>query len=147
MLVRIGAAQWSSDPTLNNPVCSATGQQYSPVIASDGSGGAIIAWYDYRNGSSNSDIFVQRMSASGTALWTTNGVAISSAVDLQNLPVITSDGSGGAVIAWVDSRSGSETDVYAQRVDGSGVPQWTADGLAISTATGDQSSPLVVSDG
>ena len=53
-------------------------------------------------------------------------------------PTIISDGSGGAIIAWMDSRSGAHCDIYAQRINASGVVQWTADGVAISTAAGAQ---------
>ena len=44
-----------------------------------------------------------------------------------------SDGAGGAIITWQDSRSGG-SDIYAQRIVGSGGVQWTADGVPISTA-------------
>ena len=55
----------------------------------------------------------------------------------QTNPEITSDGSGGAIITWQDHRSGCTDDIYAQRVDASGAPQWTADGVAICTAASD----------
>ncbi|MBI3195327.1 MAG: hypothetical protein HYZ34_12810, partial [Ignavibacteriae bacterium] len=39
-------SQWSTDPSVNNAISTAVGQQRFPVIASDGEGGAIIAWHD-----------------------------------------------------------------------------------------------------
>ena len=43
------------------------------------------------------------------------------------------DGAGGVVVAWTDLRSDANGDVYAQRLDGNGTPQWTADGVALVT--------------
>ena len=44
-------------------------------------------------------------------------------------PEIVSDGLGGVIAAWQDSRGGS-LDIYARRINGSGVPQWAANGVA-----------------
>ena len=140
------ALAWSDDPTENTAICTATGDQSSPQIVSDGSGGYIITWTDYRNGSS-SDIYAQRVDSSGTAQWTANGVAVCTATSSQYSPQVVSDGSGGAIITWYDYRSGSNYDIYAQRVNSSGSVQWTPDGVAVCTATGEQSSPQIVSDG
>ena len=139
-------AQWSTDPNVNNAICTSTGDQTYPTIVSDGSGGAIIVWPDYRNGSANSDIYAQRIDANGVIQWTTDGIAVCAAADYQLLPAIVSDGSGGAIIAWVDNRYGNNYDIYAQRVDANGVIQWLADGVAICEATNYQSSPTIVSD-
>jgi hypothetical protein len=42
-------SQWSANPEENNAICVDTNQQNACRIASDGSGGAVIAWDDYRN--------------------------------------------------------------------------------------------------
>lgn len=55
-------AQWSDDPTINTPNCTAANDQTYPTIVSDGAGGAIITWTDLR--SSNDRIYVQRVHAS-----------------------------------------------------------------------------------
>ncbi len=137
-------SQWSSDPTVNTPICTAAGNQDAPTIVSDGSGGAIITWMDNRNG--NFDIYAQRANAFGSVLWPDSGVAICMATGDQTWPAIVSDGSGGAIITWMDSRSGN-VDIYAQRINASGTVQWATDGVAICSATGDQESPTIVSDG
>jgi len=58
------------------------------------------------------------------------------------------DGAGGFVVAWQDHRSSVDEDVYALRVTGAGaVPNgWPMDGLFVSSAAGDQSSPVVATD-
>jgi hypothetical protein len=121
-----------------------TGNQLYPTIVSDGSGGAIITWADYRSG--EWDVYAQRVNCSCVAQWTTDGVPISTAILGQYHPAIVSDGSGGAIITWEDGRNGN-TDIYAQRVNPSGSPQWTTDGAAICTALSTQDEPVLVSDG
>jgi hypothetical protein len=144
-LVGQAGAQWSHNPLENNPVCKAIDYQIQPAEVSDGHGGAIIVWEDYRNG--NYDIYVQRIDSAGKTRWTTDGVAVSTAVNNQFAPMIGSDGSGGAIIVWTDSRSGTDNDIYAQRFDSLGAARWTANGVPICTSAGDQSSPVLSSDG
>ena len=46
-----------------------------------------------------------------------------------------SDGAGGAIITWEDGRRHDaplDSDIYAQRIDASGMVHWTADGELIS---------------
>lgn len=138
------SAQWSGDPMVNNPISTASGHQNTPTIVSDGLGGAIITWHDGRNG--NTDIYAQRIDASGVVRWVADGVVISSASGVQTRPIIVSDSAGGAIIAWEDSRNGNP-DIYAQKIDSSGIVQWTANGVAISTASNLQSWPTIASDG
>lgn len=142
-------AQWSTNPAVNTPVYSTyTGEQSEQRIIPDGSGGIIVAWQDNRAG--NWNIYAQRLSAAGVPMWTANGVAICTAANTQWHPAIVSDGAGGAYIAWEDYRlssSGSNIDIYAQRINGSGVVQWTANGLAICTQTSSQYNPFLLSDG
>jgi len=73
--------------------------------------------------------------------WTTNGVSICTASGGQSYPKILSDGLGGAIITWQDSRSGNY-DIYAQRVSSTGVVLWTTNGVSICTASGDQWNPV-----
>jgi len=46
----VANAQWQPDGV---PICTATDDQEQPTIVTDGSGGAIIAWQDYRDGAPN----------------------------------------------------------------------------------------------
>src|SRR5438876_8029677 len=70
-------AQWSSDSTINTPICVLAGsQQDYPKICTDNSNGAIIVWQDTRNNNLR-NIYAQRISASGHPLWTVNGVRLS----------------------------------------------------------------------
>ncbi len=134
-IIASGTVQWTTNGVA---ICTATDDdQRVPTIVTDGSGGAIITWYDHRNGTDD-DIYAQRINASGTVQWTTNGVAICAATGDQEVPTIVSDGSGGATITWYDHRNGTDYDVYAQRVNASGAVQRTTNGVAICAAIGDQ---------
>jgi hypothetical protein len=137
-----GNAVWTAGGVA---VCTATAGQSKPDIVSDGAGGAIIAWYDLRGGS-NYDIYAQRVNGLGNVLWTANGVPLCTAAGQQQDPKVASDGSGGAIVTWHDSR-GANMDVYAQRVNSSGTAMWTSNGVAVCTATANQGSPTIVSDG
>ncbi len=144
-------AAWPTNPAVNLPVCTQANDQFGPVIVSDGTGGAIITWYDSRGVSSGYDIYAQHVLSSGAAdpAWPANGRALSSAANNQSLPAIVSDGAGGAIVAWADERSALTSDIYAQHVSGAGVvdPAWPLDGRALCTAAGNQLAVDLVSDG
>ena len=135
-------AQWQIDGSV---VCNATNAQSSAVAVADGSGGIIVVWADGRSG--NKDIYAQRIDNTGHVQWTANGIAMCTATGDQITPVAVSDGSGGVVAAWTDYRGGAISDIYAQRLNGAGVPQWTANGVTVSNATDNQLMPAIVSNG
>ncbi len=145
LIIQKSNAQWSTNTGVNNALCTATGNQQNPQIVGDGSGGAIIAWEDHRNGS-DYDIYAQRITADGVVQWTTNGIAICNATSDQQEPAIISDGKGGAIITWQDNRSGNN-DIYAQRITGAGIIKWTANGVVICNAANAQINAALVSDG
>jgi hypothetical protein len=135
-----GAAQWAPDGV---PICTSGGVEKYPQIAADGFGGAIIAWPDDRSGAS--DIYAQRISASGETQWPANGVPVCTAPDAQEFPQVAADRSGGAIITWQDSRAGAH-DVYLQHVSAKGSARETPNGLPLCTAPNDQFFPRLVTD-
>jgi hypothetical protein len=143
-----GAVDGGGWPANGRGVTTAAADQTGPVIVSDGAGGAIIAWSDTRNGSS--DIYAHHVLATGQndGAWPGDGRAVCTAAASQTSPVIASDGAAGAIIAWSDIR-GAGFDIYAQHVLASGAVDgtWPADGRGLSTSTGDQTLPTIVSDG
>jgi hypothetical protein len=129
-------------------------EQGGPNLVSDGSGGAIIAWYDDRNaGSTGRDIYAQHVRANGALdpNWPAGGLAVCTAPGEQTDIGLCSDGAGGAIIVWVDRRSDPNGDVYALRVTAQGgiAPGWLAQGVVVCDAAGSQLLDLdpVVSDG
>ncbi|MFX0148172.1 MAG: hypothetical protein ACFE8E_10560 [Candidatus Hodarchaeota archaeon] len=136
-----GTLQWGNGIELTN----APGSQLEPQIISDGEGGAIITWYDSRS-LSEYDIYVQRIHA-GSLLWGAGGTLICNATDNQVRTKLTSDGVGGAIITWCDSRSGTNVDIYAQKINSAGVVQWIENGVIICNASDTQNYQQIVSDG
>ncbi len=152
------AAGW---PAAGDSLCTATGNQVSPVAIADGAGGAIVAWEDDRGGAL--DLYAQRVTATGALApgWLATGMPVCTAMNDQRAPQLVSDGGAptgapteggsgsGAIVGWYDYRTGSDTDIYALRLtSGGGVaPGWTLNGTALCTAGGDQQRPAVIADG
>ena len=141
-----GEMLWAVDGI---PLCIAPYQQRVRDIISDGIGGAIVAWESWTNFSADSsDVYVQRVDASGNALWGISGVALCVAARSQAGPRLARDGAGGAIVTWADSRAGAfSRDIYARRVDGNGVPQWALNGVRVGPLAGTQNRPVIASDG
>ncbi len=137
-----GSVLW----TVDGVAVAATGADaINARIAPDGDGGAVIAWMDQRNG--NWDVFCQHLNPNGTNIFVADGVSACSAADDQvNLEIVT-DGSEGMIIVWRDFRSGTNYDIYAQRIDYIGNPIWAVDGIPICTVGATAGEAKIVYDG
>ena len=139
-----GAVQWTTNGVAT---CTMATDQIKPDICSDGAGGVIITWYDYRS-TTDFNIYAQRQGPAGAIVWAVDGVVMNNNVAYDQIdPKIVSDGLGGAIISWTDYRTGTTADIYAQRVNTSGTVQWTTTGVIICTSAGDQIKSQLVSDG
>jgi hypothetical protein len=136
-----GQAIWTNDGI---PVCTASAQQIKPRCTPDGANGVIITWEDSRNGPQ--DTYAQRITSAGNAAWATNGVRVSLSADSERAQAITSDGNGGAIIAWQDSRN-VDWDIYAQKLNSSGELQWPSSSIPVFVGEGLQLDPILVTDG
>ena len=138
---------WGED---GSAVCTSTGGQLEPQITSDGSGGAIVTWFDSRGGATF-DIYAMRLTthAASAPGWVQNGVALCRAPGDQIYPQIGGDGEGGAFVTWTDWRNGSAADIYVQRITAIGIVPacWPGDGLAVCSFAAVQESPIVVGNG
>ncbi len=138
-----GSIQW----TLNGvSVCVVVFNQDTIAMTSDGLGGAILTWQDYRSNNGFADIYAQRLNSSGAGLWTANGVSVCNQAASQLGPKLINDGSGGAFITWYDNRAGN-FDIYTQRISSGGAPMYTTNGVATCTMATDQLKPDICSDG
>ncbi|MBN1779986.1 VCBS domain-containing protein [bacterium] len=124
-------------------VCGASGSQTNPEICGDINDYVIITWADGRTGT---DVYAQRMNVVGSPQWTANGIPVINLSYYSGAQKIVSDGAGGAIITWMDNRSGNY-DVYAQHFNHSGGKLWDTNGLALCTATGFQLYPKMITDG
>ncbi len=134
-----GTVLWAAEGI---PVCVATGGQYDLKIVNVGAGSAIATWSDYRGGA---HIYAQLVDTTGAVFWGATGAAVCTALGTQETPQIAADGTGGAIITWLDSRNGN-ADIYAQRMDAAGAV-WAANGVAVCAAIDEQSQGQIASDG
>jgi hypothetical protein len=109
----------------------------APSIAWNGSE-YLVVWEDDRSGT-GSDIYGTRVDPSGAVL-DPGGIPISTATGDQLAPSVAAGGAA-FLVAWGDSRSGA-SDVYGSLVLADGTVD-EPDGIAISTATGEQSAVSV----
>jgi hypothetical protein len=132
-----------------------TGGEYSGLV-SDGAGGVIAGWNDFRYGIPapfvyDYDIFAQHVFADGTLdpRWPRDGFPVCDDPEPQYNFTMAADGFGGAVFAWEDARSGSYWQPFAHRVqaDATLAPGWPVNGRLLSGLVGTQIAPFVVADG
>jgi hypothetical protein len=133
---------WSAT---GNLVCGQPEAQTAPKVTSDGSGGGIIAWEDGRAGNGEVHIYVQRMNASGVAQWDPDGRQIDASVVSPFAPAVCPDGSGGAIVFWGDNVSGGT--IMGQRLNSSGIVLWFAGGQDIGGGGTSFSEILAIPDG
>jgi hypothetical protein len=129
-----GSPQWGS------VILATLSNNMQPSIAADGMGGAVFGF------SAGGAVYAHRVNSAGTRLWTPaqGGVQLSSSgkPDSDHL-----DGAGGATVAWQDFRTGTNYNIYAQRLSSTGAPQWMGNGVPVSNVQDDQLTPGIVSDG
>src|SRR5436190_22291004 len=119
----VSFAEWPTTPATSVRVCADAANQRMSHIVDDGSGGAWIAWLDARNGgpSGNFDVYAHHILPSGVAdpAIPVDGLLVCGASGPQWEIDIVSDGAGGAIIGWTDSRNDpgdQDRDIYAQHV-------------------------------
>jgi len=129
-----------------NVACSGEWEIIKPRVKAENST-AYIVWEDKRNGWF-SDIFVQKINASGNTEWE-NGLAVITEDATQAEPRLTTDGNSGVYIVWEDQRNSGTNgvDIYVQHIDASGNMTYDNDGLLICDAPDLQFNPLVRNDG
>ena len=131
-----GELQWQA----NGIALTDTASSYAyPMIAPDGTGGAVIAWIGY-----NGETYVQKINSAGESQWTAEGVLASGGGEV---PQVVSDGAGGAILTWYKyDASYMHTDIFAQRVSDSGKVEWNPAPLPICEVDGYQLHPTLVPD-
>jgi hypothetical protein len=126
-------------------MCGASGNQIEPVAAREDSGGAIIAWQDYRSGSS--DVYAQRITPAGLTGWMPNdGVPVCTLAGDQKELAMTRAAQGKTMLVWTDLRGGAGSDdIYGMMLNSDGSQHWPeAGGRLICGASGEQQAPDVM---
>jgi len=135
-------AQWSSDPAENTGIAIMGGEQVLPKIAVDSNGFAYISWFS--NDVGNYNVRLQRLDRDGNALWSQNGILVSS--QLQETWItdydLAVDPSGYAVVTFTDIRTGQSNPV-GYRVSPDGDLIWGATGILLADDSNFDPSPKV----
>jgi hypothetical protein len=148
-----GRPQWDSNGVR---VCSTGFVQRTPVVASDGNGGAYVAWSDDRNPSTKPDLYAQHFNAAGEKMYRTWAIAIAKVAEASNDPsgqknlCMLPDGFGNAYVAWEDFRTAispesSRPDIYMTRLYPGGVRD-SATGVSVLNAPSRQTEPYMIRD-
>lgn len=135
-----GSLQWNGgSPVI---VFSANSIQTGnfPAMEADGSGGALIAWYE-TGGSRNA--LVQHLDAGGNALFPVGGAAVNTTAGVLRISAWESydPATGETVAAWTQSNSvQSMWGLYAQKFDATGNRLWGDNGVELIPLNSNQSS-------
>jgi hypothetical protein len=125
----------------------------------DGRGGVLAGWFQATDIAANGegqpgqiwDIVAQKVDSDGEVAWQSGGVPLEITkafyAAAPTVPLLTGDGSGGAIVIWRDNRHdpADQASVYAQQVDASGHISWPAGGAKVS-GTSLNPHPSIVSD-
>ena len=152
-------AQWTSDATLNTVIAGGSTDQLLPKVAPTADGGCYVSWYAAAAGPAYWNVRLNRLDASGAALWGPDGILVSdkanpapagsavlgATVDYD----LKVDSSGNALIVLTDTRLNTARDVFAYRVSPAGVHEWSAEGRTLSNNSNFEKDPRIVqtSDG
>ncbi|HYM82356.1 MAG TPA: FlgD immunoglobulin-like domain containing protein [Candidatus Limnocylindria bacterium] len=134
------------------PFCTAPSTQSEPSVARTGAWSGqgpfntlvVATWQDDRNlPTSAEDIYAQALFGSICSpgnCWGPDGISICTAPGTQSHPKVVGDepSTFSTVIAWEDRRNGTDSDLYAQRLDQDGNAEWGSDGAPVCVAAGDQ---------
>lgn len=122
-----------------------------PNLCSDGAGGAIIKFTKGLDPFSLNEpvtLYVQKVNSSGIIQWAANGIPVNNEDTVYYSSSIISDGSGGAITCWQDNPDYQPfVDIYSQKINSNGSVQWGVNGIQITDAIGNDSSPDIESDG
>jgi hypothetical protein len=122
------------------PVSTAADHQVSPTVGFDGMN-YLVAWADRRSGTT-SDIYATRVGRTGRVR-NPSGLVISAANGDQDSPQVAINGS--FLVVWRDRRSGTNWDIFGNRVTGVG-SVLDGDGFAIARSPIDELAPAVTAD-
>ena len=99
-------------------------------IAGDGIGGAVISCSFKEAGTGKQGVLVQKLDSAGNTVWPNNGVVVTGSATTRYF--LTSDGQGGALIAWgIGKGVFNQEKSYLQRVGSNGKLLWSTRGIEL----------------
>lgn|GEM_PF-2021174 len=136
----------SGDTAWVRDICSALFMQSITSVIPSISRGAVIAWEDHRSG--DYDVYIQKLDNSGAILWGENGLQLTNITGDQEAPQIIEDAEGYIFAVWNDTRSGTDFDIYCQRISPAGEILFPVNGLPVAVISmSDQEETSLIPDG
>jgi hypothetical protein len=132
---------WQNDATgvlLDNRPSSIVGRGSLHIIH-DGLGGALVCW-------SNSNIYVQRVGASGEVNWAGARTILAQDRYVYQMNAVD-DGQNNLLITWADTRNQGNRTVFAAMITRDAEIPWTANGVPVGPTRLDQTIPRICADG
>ncbi len=126
-----GTLLWGNGISLSTPLPD--GGLMTADITSDNNAGVIATWASFSQTAGQFlDVYVEKIDSSGTSQWNKTVCHTLQNLSEAGYPVIANDGSGGAFIAWEDSKIASTNCVYAQYLNANGDFMWDASGIRVN---------------
>jgi hypothetical protein len=129
-----GARLWGAMPKVvrTTGLASTNGYTYGYFqVASDGSGGAVLAFNDWAGGDLAMDVMAQRVSFEGDLLWG-DGAIVTAASGHQQHEQTIGAGDGGAFVAVWEDIGASRNRLRLYRLAPNGAQAWAPGGLLLS---------------
>ena len=147
--------QWSSNPSLNLPLADNNNgsDQVQPKLVPFGSQGGYVSWFDANPATPppvGYDVFYQRLNEQGYEKFPHGGVMVA---DLSNSSTedygLDVDSHGDALLAFLDTREGSNQQVTAAKMSPLGKSLWGKLGVQLTTGSDSNAAPKIAatSDG
>ncbi|MET0225360.1 MAG: hypothetical protein ABW187_02870 [Dokdonella sp.] len=126
-------AQWSTDPAASLVVSDIAGGSTQPKIVPTPDGGFYVSWFSDSGGF---DVYLQRLDASGNALWPHNGVLVADrSYDSTYDYGLAVDAEGNAFVAYnCCANNSADEHIAISKVLPDGTLAWGVAGVAVSTA-------------
>jgi len=126
-------------------VAYSPGNQWSPLVAPDGLGGAYAAWLDDNRGGF-SQLKLQHLGSEGKPSLGPAGLVAAPTQERQFKPVMIQDGSNGAFLGWLENGHG-QYQLLAQHFDLYGTRDWDEAGAALVDTPALKEGLQIVADG
>jgi len=116
-------AQWPDSSESNLAICTSAGEQAITKIIATDDGGCYVSWLDNRSG--GYDVYMQRLDASGNALWQENGILIADRNYSWTMDFgLDIDSAGNAVVVYRKNMLGGDG-IVVSSVSPKGNVRWS----------------------
>lgn len=146
-------AQWPSNPLINLNLAEGPGDQVQPKLLPMPNGSWYLSWFDANPNSPppiGYDVYAQALDAGGVPLGPHNGLLVAdlglSSTEDYGLSV---DTAGNELLAFLDDREGSNTQITAAKISPAGMLVWGPLGIQLTNNQNSNNNPKIAgtSDG